>query len=309
MELEELKKEIDDFKAACKAYKKELVRLQDPMMPFFVGSSELSNKLRSELNSKYGFLENYIRKLGRNSRNQYGQPAYGTAFANEMGMILRVGPALDAVIQDLDYIKGKIASITEEDFNNMFSTKKQLSEAAMEEKLDKHFSDDKEMTLKKIFLVCQNLHRIAFNLKERQRERAPLLINDEYDVQYLLKGLLNIFFENVGTEEWTPSRSGSSSRMDFILKPERTVIETKITRNGLKIRELKEELTLDIHDYIEHYHCETLIFFIYDPIGIISNQQEFINGIAGEHAIRDKKVYVRVIISPRLDLTSSDEVI
>lgn len=299
MNLEELKKEIEDFKNDCITYRKELRRAREPMLPGFVHNTHLAQELRSKLNIKLGALQHYITTIGKNPRSSHGQLAYSTAFAYEQGMIIRVGPALDAVIQDLDYITGAISSLSDKEFNKIFNS----DDSQLEDVIDEPLSNDKDMTLKKILLICQNFHKLAINIQEREREREPLIINDEYDVQYFLNGLLNMIFENVSKEEWTPSRSGSSSRMDFILKPEKTVIETKMTREGLNIKKLKEELTLDINDYAEHYDCATLVFFIYDPISIIKNQQGFTNGIAGKYTIRGKEVAVRVIISPKLEPT------
>ena len=55
-------------------------------------------------------------------------------------------------------------------------------------------------------------------------------IKDEYDVQDLLNALLRLNFDDVRPEEYTPSYAGSSTRVDFLLKKEKIVIEVKKTR-------------------------------------------------------------------------------
>jgi hypothetical protein len=119
--------------------------------------------------------------------------------------------------------------------------------------------------------ICRRFSLVARELRQRRVNRAPLQLNDEYDVQYLLHALLKIHFDDVRTEEWTPSYAGASARMDFLLKSEKTVIEAKMTRLGLKDREVGEQLLIDIEKYVNHSDCETLICFVYDPEHHINN--------------------------------------
>ena len=67
--------------------------------------------------------------------------------------------------------------------------------------------------------------------------------------QDLLHALLRIFFKDIRKEEWGPSYAGSSSRMDFLLHQEEIVIEVKMTREGLKQKELVDQLLIDIARY------------------------------------------------------------
>lgn len=70
-------------------------------------------------------------------------------------------------------------------------------------------------------------------------------INDEYDVQDVLRGVLAGLFDDVRDEENTPSHAGLRSRMDLLLKHEQIVIETKMTRDNLGQRKVAEELAID----------------------------------------------------------------
>ena len=69
---------------------------------------------------------------------------------------------------------------------------------------------------------------------ENRENRETLKIEDEYDVQDLLHALLLLYFDGVRAEDY----AGKSSRMDFLLKNERVVIEVKKTRLGLADKEL-----------------------------------------------------------------------
>lgn len=90
-------------------------------------------------------------------------------------------------------------------------------------------------------------------------------------MQYLLRGLLVLEFEDVRAEEWTPSYAGGASRMDFLLRRERIVIEAKHTRDGLGSKELGDELAIDIVKYRSHQNCGTLFCFVYDTDGRVKN--------------------------------------
>jgi len=119
--------------------------------------------------------------------------------------------------------------------------------------------------------ICQRFHLIAQQLKNRRAGQAPLLMEDEYDVQYLMHGLLKLHFDDVRPEEWCPSYAGRAARVDFLLKAEQVVVETKMTRKGLDDRKLGEELTLDKAKYRTNKDCRTLVCFVYDPDGYCKN--------------------------------------
>jgi hypothetical protein len=59
--------------------------------------------------------------------------------------------------------------------------------------------------------------------------------------------------------------------MDFLLKEEEIAIEVKMTRDGLKDKELGDQLIIDIAKYQTHPGCKCLYCFVYDPDGIIRN--------------------------------------
>ena len=63
--------------------------------------------------------------------------------------------------------------------------------------------------------------------------------------------------------------------MDFLLKPEQTVIEIKKTRQGLATKELGQQLSIDIMYYSAHPDCKSFICFIYDPEDHVTNKEGF----------------------------------
>jgi hypothetical protein len=122
--------------------------------------------------------------------------------------------------------------------------------------------------MQKVTLICEKFHEVVRTLKQRHKDREALEINDEYDVQDLLHALLRLFFDDIRPEEWTPSYAGSRSKMDFLLKGERIVVEVKF---DLTDREIGDQLLVDIARYRNHPDCKALICFAYDPRGKVKN--------------------------------------
>ena len=130
--------------------------------------------------------------------------------------------------------------------------------------------------------LLTRFHRIAKALRKRHDNRATLDINDEYDVQNLLNALLQIYFEDIRTEEWTPSYAGKCSRADFVLKDQEVVVEVKMTRKGLGDKELGDQLIIDIERYKTHPNCKTLVCFVYDPDGRVANPSGLANDLESQ---------------------------
>lgn len=127
---------------------------------------------------------------------------------------------------------------------------------------------DAEIILQNVF---NKFHKVARQLRARYDSRETLKIKDEYDVQDLLHALLQLHFDDIRPEEWTPSYAGGSVRMDFLLKDEGIVIEVKKTRESLTQKKLGEELIIDRAKYKEHPDCKKMYCFVYDPEGILGN--------------------------------------
>lgn len=119
--------------------------------------------------------------------------------------------------------------------------------------------------------VFERFHVVARQMMRRHDGRETLVIHDEYDVQDLLHSLLKLHFDDVRPEEWTPTYAGGANRMDFLLKDEEIAIEVKMTRQGLKDKELGNQLIIDIAKYQSHSNCKCLYCFVYDPDGIVRN--------------------------------------
>ena len=151
---------------------------------------------------------------------------------------------------------------------------------------------DVDETLDRIFW---RFHKVVRQLRIRHGGRETLDINDEYDVQDLLHALLQLYFDDIRDEEWTPSYAGSAARVDFLLKNEKTVIEVKKTRQGLADKEVGNQLIEDIERYKVHPDCEKLVCFVYDPEGRIGNPNGVMNDLNSRH-----EGFAKVVIEPNI---------
>ena len=120
-------------------------------------------------------------------------------------------------------------------------------------------------------VLCRRFHSVARQLRLRGEYRATVSVEDELDVQDLLHALLRIKFDDIGTEEWTPSYAEGTSRTTFLLNDNRLAVLVKKTRNGLTAKDLTEQLRIDTERYRTKSRCTSLLCFIYDPEGRIGN--------------------------------------
>lgn len=151
-----------------------------------------------------------------------------------------------------------------------------------------------DSALEQVIRICDNFHKIAKQLRVRHSGRQTLVINDEYDVQYLLHSLLHLYFTDIRPEDAVPSNAAKCTRVDFLLKNEGIVIEAKKTRQGLTAKEVSSQLIEDKHRYQSHPDCKTLICFVYDPEGIIHNPR----GIEKDLNQNNDDFKVHVLIRP-----------
>jgi hypothetical protein len=144
----------------------------------------------------------------------------------------------------------------------------------------------------KIESVFFNFHKVAIQLHKRQRGKSPFEIEDEYDVQDLLHGLLKLYFDDIEPEEYCPSYCGVSSRIDFFLRDENIFIEAKIASKTHRRRRIAEELILDKEYYSKKEGLKGLFCLVYDPNCVIDNPRGFEKDLNEEDSVPEIRVYV-----------------
>jgi hypothetical protein len=154
--------------------------------------------------------------------------------------------------------------------------------------------EERSYALKNLQEILQSFPDVVHNLSERARNRAPLILTDEYDMQYLLGALLKIHFKDVRPEEFSPSVAGRGARLDFLLHPEEIVLELKYVHASATDASLGDELLVDISRYADHPRCKQLAIFIYDPLRKLRNPK----GLAADLESRRSAMPVRAIVLP-----------
>jgi len=160
---------------------------------------------------------------------------------------------------------------------------------------DQKMRDDVQSAVARLLQLADSFPNVAQRLRLRRIGRDPLLIRDEYDMQYLFAALLETRFQDIRPEEWGPSYAGGSNRVDFLLKNESVLVETKMTREGLTDRRLGEELIIDVAHYKQMPGCQALVCLVYDPERRLNNPR----GIESDLSKVTDGFDVRVLIRPK----------
>lgn len=130
--------------------------------------------------------------------------------------------------------------------------------------------------------VCLRAPAVINQLKRKYKTNCDITIKNEYDFQYLLQGLLKLYFEDVRLEEWTPSGLGGASRMDLFLFEQQIAIELKTTiATGVSVKSLGQDFAKDIAGFKTHPKVKRVFFVAYDPNGL-SNIESLRGDIAAQ---------------------------
>lgn len=199
--------------------------------------------------------------------NFVDEPDFRAWRARCIGLLKAGGPSVSTHASEFDQVtnQGAYASEVEAGLGVLRGCLSELQDGAFVHPTTKESPTDKLLN------IADRFHTVARQLRQRHAGRPTLEIKDEYDCQDLLHALLRLHFDDIRPEEWTPSYAGSSSRMDFLLKDEQTVIEVKMARTGLGDKEVGDQLIIDTCRYETHQDCKRLICFVYDPDGLLRN--------------------------------------
>ncbi len=130
-------------------------------------------------------------------------------------------------------------------------------------------------------VVADRFDVVLDRLKKRRNDRAPLIMKDEYDVQYLFQALLALDIDDIRPEEPGPTVAGGSSRVDTFLPKQLCFVEYKMTRLGADNVKIRKELADDFVLYGADTRCEVLFVFVYDPDRRIDNRTAFEEQLSG----------------------------
>lgn len=143
--------------------------------------------------------------------------------------------------------------------------------------------------------ICHRFHAVARQLRLRRDYRPTLEVDDDYDLQDLLCALLKVEFEEVATDEWTPSYTGGAPRTTLLVNRDQIAVVAKKTRSGLTTKELADQVAADSAYYRTQGRCSTLFCFMYDPEGRIGSPKRLETTLtsASEHC------RIEVLVAPK----------
>ncbi len=113
----------------------------------------------------------------------------------------------------------------------------------------------------------RRLPLVIRQLRWRHADRPPLRIEDERDLEDLIRALLPLHFDDVRLENRTPMYS-SVTRTDIKLATDRIALTMKYARPGFSEPMLVEQWQEDIA-YYQRSDCGALVCYIYDPEGLL----------------------------------------
>lgn len=169
------------------------------------------------------------------------------------------------------------------------------TQSMVPEKVQEAKAHDHDGTLETLRRVCARFHLVARQLRLRKEYRPTLEINDEYDLQDLFYALLRLQFDEVGTEDWSPTYANGARRTSYLLDWDKTVVVVKQTRSGLSSKDLAEQVAADKVHYSARPNGATLLCFIYDPEGRVGNPR----GLEADLTSTEETYRVEVIVAPK----------
>lgn len=158
----------------------------------------------------------------------------------------------------------------------------------------KYISKNSEEILRDIFYNFPNAIKKIIN--NRRKGHPEFKINDEYDLQDILYVIIKSIFPNMRDEEVTPKQGIKSSRIDFILKEEKILIEVKMMKkNDSNEKDFIEQLKVDIESYHTSQWLNKLFCFVYDPFNKTKDISNFYD-LNGNRTKGDHNYDVEVIV-------------
>ncbi len=138
-------------------------------------------------------------------------------------------------------------------------------------------------TLAVLESLLRRLPEAVRQLRDRHDSRPTLRVEDEYDLEDLLRVVLHLHFDDVRRETRTPSYS-PAVRTDFVVGPERLAVTMKLLqcngREAALLREVREDIT-----YYQHAECSGLVVLVYDPEQLLPDPRRVEVAVAATDAL------------------------
>ena len=124
--------------------------------------------------------------------------------------------------------------------------------------------------LSRLERLLRRLPRLARELGRRQR--APLVVRDDRDLDDLLRALLVIEFDDVRPQARTP-RYESGNRTMYYLGEESIAVVGHLMRVGMDEIEVARRFAEEVAELRRRAECDALVQLVYDPERRLPNPQ------------------------------------
>ncbi|WP_437740637.1 hypothetical protein WME73_34510 [Sorangium sp. So ce302] len=160
------------------------------------------------------------------------------------------------------------------------------------------------VTIEDVLLFCSRFDRMTDKLTKRGRNKPPLEIVDEYDVQDLAYAALKPLVTDLKLEDPTSKVAGNAGRVDLVSYGLGLAIEVKATlRASRGGDEIIKECFQRIKLYSSVRNIRVLAFFIHDPDEKIHDVDNVQRELEGPHPSGDGGTFQVYVVGPRFDKT------
>jgi hypothetical protein len=135
-------------------------------------------------------------------------------------------------------------------------------------------------------------------LNTRRSGGALLTLDNEAAVQDALYLMLRPWIVDLVPENPTDRVANRFAIKDFLSLSNKLVIEAKYIRDAAHGKSIVKELNDDIETYRYHPNCDDLIFFIYDPDGLIPDGAALERHLTSPRTYSDKALRCHAVIKP-----------
>ena len=141
--------------------------------------------------------------------------------------------------------------------------------------------------------------RALQNRPRAEKAAAAYAIEDEYDVQDLLFAVLKPLCDDLEREDPVPKTAGDSGRVDLSSRMLGTIIEIKFAKNPTRAAAISRECRERVVTYSRWPDLRHLVFFVYDPDGLMSDPDNFVSGLTSPFCTYGGKSFsVTAVVSP-----------
>lgn len=135
-------------------------------------------------------------------------------------------------------------------------------------------------------------------LNTRRSKGAVLALDSEAAVQDAVYLIARPWIRDLVSESPSDKIGNRFSIADFTSRSLKLVLEAKFVRDKAHGKALSKELHDDIEVYRHIPHCETILFFVYDPDSNIPDQRELRRVIEQARVYEGRPLACKLIIKP-----------